>query len=652
MEPQKPRYNIYLAAGFIFLVTAAIYCNSVRSPFIFDDIRKIVKNPDIKSLDNIAQKLVYPYREYKVFERNDPSRPLTYLTFALNYRFGKLDPAGYRWVNIFIHGLNSILVFFLVRIIILRVYKTGGLAFPLFTALFYAVHPANAVVVDYVFARSNGLAVLFYVLALILFSKASGDRKAFYSLSLFSFFLALSSKPTAVTLPAAVLLFDYIILSGYDIGKVREKKYYHAGFWAVLAAYLAYRYYYLGGLGDVETDAPSEISGYYYFITQLYVMVRYLKLLIIPADYSIYHMVTLAKTVFEPRILLSLLFHSGAAYAAWRLYKTRSDASKIFLFCILWFYITISPTSSIFPTAVNMDEKHSYLPGFGFCLAVVFAYFLVFSGGRPFSPGKRTALYILLCAHLLILGTATANRNRLFADPVLLWQDVALRYPGNTSAFNSLGVIYMERGDYDRAIAEFRKAVEINPEHFDGHDNLGVIYSIRKEYDKATQEFQKALALEPNHADAHYNLGLTYSKLMQYDRAEGEFRKALEINPDYAEVYYDLGILYDDLNRCDMAAQQYLKAIAINPDYTDAQNNLGALYYRQKDYNGAIREFNKVLSIQPNRPDARNNLAASYFSLQDYPKALQEFEYLLTLTPNDATLKAKINLVKEKLTTT
>ena len=76
--------NKWVAIGFIVLVSAIIYSNSLRTPFIFDDIVLIVDNPDIKQLSNIKTKPIYPYiKKHESSNKNNPSRPLTYLSFNL-----------------------------------------------------------------------------------------------------------------------------------------------------------------------------------------------------------------------------------------------------------------------------------------------------------------------------------------------------------------------------------------------------------------------------------------------------------------------------------------------------------------------------------------------------------------------------------------
>jgi len=90
-----------------------IYGHSLRAPFILDDAHKIEMNPDLRveRLPEVFSRLVYPYAETYTFDRNDPSRPVTFLTYTLNYYFGKVNPFGYRLVNLLGHiGVSLLLL--------------------------------------------------------------------------------------------------------------------------------------------------------------------------------------------------------------------------------------------------------------------------------------------------------------------------------------------------------------------------------------------------------------------------------------------------------------------------------------------------------------------------------------------------------------
>jgi tetratricopeptide (TPR) repeat protein len=571
-QPKTFLENKWLAIGLIVLISAVVYYNSLHAPFIFDDIPKIIENPDIKQLENVKTKLIYPYdKEYYNFKRNDPSRPLTYLTFTLNYHFGKLNTFGYHLFNILMHIFNAVLIFFLTRKIILYIYKKDSHFFSLFVALFFAVHPINTEVAAYVYHRSDSLLTFFYILSLLFFIKTIEKKKCFYIFSLGCFILAFSAKQTAATLPAIVLVFDYIFLSDCNVSKVLARKNYHIPFWLILIVFLLFRLLYFGGIGDKETDAYSRWSNFSYPVIQPYVVLRYLGLLLIPTGLCIDHFIEPVKTVFELKILASFFSIMVLFILIYKVSRKKTDASKLLLFSALWFFITLFPTSSFLPIRDAMAERRLYLSGFGFFLAIVSLYFLILRKGAICSRSPGWILLGLAGIHIFLLGAATVKRNQLYRNPVLLWQDAISMYPENFRAHYNLSFLYYERREYVKAIEETQKALKINPDSAKARINLGALYRNQKEHAKAIEETQKALKINPDSAQAHTNLGALY-----YDRKE------------YAK-----------------AIRKYQKALKINPDYVIALYNLGITYYHQKEYEKALRKFKSILRLNPNNENAK-----------------------------------------------
>ena len=158
----------HLAIIFLVLASSLVYLNSLNAPFIFDENTKIVKNPDIRKLSGIASKLVYPYSKNKdQIYRNDPSRPLVYLTYAVNYHYGKLNTFGYHVFNVLLHALNAVLAFLFFSMILSAVFRKDAVGPPLIAALLFAVHPINTSAVNYVMGRSDLMSTAFYLLSII-----------------------------------------------------------------------------------------------------------------------------------------------------------------------------------------------------------------------------------------------------------------------------------------------------------------------------------------------------------------------------------------------------------------------------------------------------------------------------------------------------
>ena len=174
----------------IALTGAIIYSNSLRGPFLFDDTRTIVENEKIRVLSNFLG-----------LDSILQNRPFADLTFALNYRFGKLDPFGYHVINLLIHILNGVIVYLLSRAILAQLSETTSFhpsisdprpqkkkrlisdpegllntkqqipLIALFTALIFVAHPIQTQAVTYISQRYASLAALFYLLSVLFYLK-------------------------------------------------------------------------------------------------------------------------------------------------------------------------------------------------------------------------------------------------------------------------------------------------------------------------------------------------------------------------------------------------------------------------------------------------------------------------------------------------
>jgi tetratricopeptide (TPR) repeat protein len=122
-------------------------------------------------------------------------------------------------------------------------------------------------------------------------------------------------------------------------------------------------------------------------------------------------------------------------------------------------------------------------------------------------------------------------------------------------AFYSRGWAYARKGDYDRAIADYDRALQLNPSLANAYYSLGVAYEHKGDFDRAIGDFDQALRLTPNDADAFYGRGLAYARRGYYDSAIQDYDQALRINSSYAAAFYNRSRAY-------MHKGDYLRAMA------------------------------------------------------------------------------------------
>ena len=181
-----------------------IYANSLDGPFLFDDENNIKDNVHLR-ITSLSPAEVLTAG----LSSRDPRRAVAYSSFALNYYFHQYDTFGYRLVNVLIHSITGILIYYLVKTTLglaaLRERYTKQREIAFFVALIWLVHPLGTQSVAYIVQRMNSMAALFYVLSMLLYVQArlalSWRKWALFAGCTLSGVLAIGSKQNAATLP-------------------------------------------------------------------------------------------------------------------------------------------------------------------------------------------------------------------------------------------------------------------------------------------------------------------------------------------------------------------------------------------------------------------------------------------------------------------
>jgi len=223
---QDSRLQHLAAVAALAAAVLIAYSNTFHIDFQFDGVPLIKENPSIRDLGNLHALLV-------------GARPVTMITFALNYAAGGLDPFGYHVVNAAIHIANSVLAYLLVMVTLGAYCAEGAwtrrVAF--FSALLFAVHPVQTQAVTYIIQRMESLASLFYLSGLLFFIVASRGQAAgrgpaktllYYGAAVAAYVLAFYSKEIAVTLPLAIILYDLFFTSGLAPARLVKRLPFHA----------------------------------------------------------------------------------------------------------------------------------------------------------------------------------------------------------------------------------------------------------------------------------------------------------------------------------------------------------------------------------------------------------------------------------------
>jgi tetratricopeptide (TPR) repeat protein len=261
----------------------------------------------------------------------------------------------------------------------------------------------------------------------------------------------------------------------------------------------------------------------------------------------------------------------------------------------------------------------------------------------------RLFKYAVVVALLLVMGCggSTALRsgkvyfekNKDFPKAEEWFRKAIVEEPQSWEAFLYLAMSQAEQEKYGEAEANFEKATGFAPDeekkaiiysnqhsYFVKHYNRGITLNSVADYDEAVEEFEKAVQVEPGYAKGHVNLGVTYSLLGEEDKAMATFMKAVEVDPTEPEAWRNLGITYRNLKEYDKARDAYEKLVELDPEDMDGTEALGEMYLMVDDYEKALGAFTKVAEVNGEDPWVQFQVGSANFSMKDFEAAAAAYQ--------------------------
>ncbi|HOU13899.1 MAG TPA: tetratricopeptide repeat protein [Anaerolineae bacterium] len=202
--------------------------------------------------------------------------------------------------------------------------------------------------------------------------------------------------------------------------------------------------------------------------------------------------------------------------------------------------------------------------------------------------------------------------------------------------FQHRAAIYLSMGEYDKAIQEYGKALELDPTFTPAYYDRGLAHAQRQHYADAVADFSQVIALDPQHADAYYNRGLVYARQGAFAQALADYDQALDLHPDDALIYNSRGNVHYNTKDYAQAIADYDQAIFRDAAYADAYLNRGLAHAALEEYQRAIADYNQAIALNPESTIAYNYRGQAYARLQQYARALEDYTQAIALDPNFA----------------
>ncbi len=603
--------------AFLLLFVGALYLNSLGNSFTNWDDSMIYSNAYVRSLswENIIR--IFTYQKGSTYQ------PIRVLSYAIDYYFWNLNPLGYHITNILFYMLTTVIVF-LTLLHLSRKLREGSPVdshkrVALFGALLFAAHPVHVEAVTWLAARKEVLQGFFFFLAFYLYLQGrdeEGKKKSFYlALVLFSFLLAILSKPAAIVLPAVLLIYEISLKKNRWIDFIKRH-------WVFFILSILVSIIFTSILIKVMLDAGGikAYRGGTFFnnlLISFYVFLYNIKLLTFTINYSAAYTIPVSNPILGLRTfsfigITFMLF----GLSLWSLKKT-----KVILFSFLFFSITLLPYLNIIPISTILADRYVFIASFSYCflLGVVFDKFYRFRHNR-FSENFFKVLSIVLFLFLLIgYASMSIRQNQIWENSYTLWADAVEKYPDSNTANALMGVVYMELGMDEKAASYLEKAVQVLPYDHQSRNNLGIVYGNLGEPKKALTELMTAIWLNPEDDTIKINLSVLYQKQKEYNKSEEVLRYLLTKNPKNANLYFRLGLLYKEMGKYDAAISELIKAMELSPHMINPYEELGNIYLSKlKDMEKAKYYYSKGIEAVPKAKSKVDDLRWMIQDLESY----------------------------------
>ncbi len=619
-------YAILTALVFI------LYGNTISHQYALDDAIVVTQNvytkQGVEGIDDILANDTFMgfFKKKKDLVAGGRYRPLSLVTFAIEYEFFGRNPHVSHFVNLLLYAI-AVLVLYQLFLLLFREHQAEWyFSIPFIAALFYLVHPVHTEAVANIKGRDEIMALIGSLLSLyyaVLFVDKKKSR--FLLWSGIAFFLGIMSKENTVT------FLGIIPLTIFFFRKTKAKTY--LATW--LPAVLAFAVFFIirqSVLGPVSSAEPNELMNNPFleasvaekYATIMYTLGYYIKLLFFPHpltyDYYPYRFPIMDWGNFY--VLLSLFLYIGLIMAALIGLKKRSVSA----YGILFFLITISIFSNIvFPIGTFMNERFLFMPSVGFALVLGWFFVSVVPAWMKSRRKVQAVIYPLIALLLIAMSIKSISRNRVWKDDLTLFTtDVKTSYNSAKSTCSAGGKLleYAETFDdedqkkkiREKALNYLRQSVSIHPTYRDALLLLGnAHYQYNGNYDSTIYYYKQILKRNPNYKLIYDNIEKIFAGYNDVDHKIQIYEEIREINPDRFEPNYALGNLYGKHKNNISKAIFYLrKALKQKPNSAKTLKDLGVALGMNGKPNESLKMFKKALEITPDDPDLYRNIALTY----------------------------------------
>jgi protein O-mannosyl-transferase len=537
-----------LRIALLLAVVALVYGNTLGNGFTMDDGIYVLQNPQVTHASVHA--LFSPHKLSNVF------RPVTFASFALNWRLGGGRPFSFHLFNLLLHAGATLLLYLLLESVLGASPPAKAIAFT--AALVFAVHPLHTEAVSSIVGRAEVLAATFLFAAWILHLH---DQQI---AALICFVLALLSKESAV------IFLPLLLVGDYARGKWKP--------WLRYALIAGITFVYLGLLWKIQGGRFGQVT-----ISQLDN-----PLVVIPARWRILNALRVqwkyaALHLFPAKLSCDYSFNTIPIYLDWRHALLAWGATFAVVSAWIWaawkkqsglvlaggLYVGgFAVTANILmATGTIMGERLAYLPSAGFCL-------LVALGWNWLQGRQRRVALAALTAVLAAFGMRTMLRNQDWQNNLTLYSAGVRVSPNSAKMHGNLGGEYMASAQWDMAVTEFQTALQILPDYPDVLASYGLLEIWRGHNESGGHMLERAYYMShrdnPNYDFTAVNYAAVLMQTNHIDAALNVLNREIAESPSYARAWSNRAVIRYKQGQTAPARSDAEAALRLDPENTQA----------------------------------------------------------------------------------
>uniref|UniRef100_A0A8C1VRZ1 Protein O-mannosyl-transferase TMTC3 n=1 Tax=Cyprinus carpio TaxID=7962 RepID=A0A8C1VRZ1_CYPCA len=576
------------------------YWNSLFCGFVFDDVSAILDNKDLRPTTPLQNLFLNDFWGTPMSEERSHKsyRPLTVLTFRLNYLFSELSSSSYHLLNVVLHAVVCVLFLHFCRLLLDR--NTSLIA-----ALLFAVHPIHTEAVTGVVGRAELLSSIFLLAAFLAYTKSKGaDHSIVWTPIISTVFLvavATLCKEQGITVIGICCIYEVFVAQGFTLPM----------------------------LTDTLLQVLRGKDGFPYAVLQ-----TLLKLIVLIISTLL--LVIVRVQVIQSQLPVFTRFDNPAAVSST---PTRQLTFNFLLPVNAWLLLNPSElccdwTMGTIPLVECLLDPRNLATVVFYGMLSILAYQEIFSlfllsfshGFKLLSQrgGLKRMSWLLMGVLLTTHAVKTFNRNWDWESEYTLFTSALKVNRNNAKLWNNVGHALENQNSYERALRYFLQATRVQPDDIGAHMNVGRTYKNLNRSREAEEAYLIAKSLmpqiipgrkyatrvAPNHLNVYINLAnLIRANDSRLEEADQLYRQAISMRPDFKQAYISRGELLLKMNKPSEAKDAYLRALELDHTNADLWYNLAIVNIEMKDPSEALRNFNRALDLNPRHKLALFNSA-------------------------------------------